>query len=167
MSTPSREQPGMSLVTSFASGVLFAIGLIVAGMTDPSKVVAFLDITGAWDPSLAFVMVGAIAVHFLLLTRILGRPRPVFDREFFIPGTRTIDAPLVVGAVLFGVGWGLGGYCPGPAIVALPSMTAEALLFGGAMLVGMWAHRHVPTWWGSAARRFQRAASSAPDVDDA
>ena len=167
MSATSPNQAGSSVATSFGSGVLFALGLTIAGMTDPSKVIAFLDVTGAWNPSLAFVMVGAIAVHFLLLPRILRQPRPVFEREFFTPGVRTIDARLVVGSALFGIGWGLGGYCPGPAIVALPSMTKEVLLFGGAMLVGIWAHRHLPARWSAASQAQHHTPSNATCVDDA
>lgn len=125
-----------SLLAIYASGVLFAIGLGVAGMTDANTVLAFLDLAGGWDPSLGFVMIGAISVHALLYPRILGGT-PLFSQEFSLPTRSDINARLIGGAALFGIGWGLGGYCPGPAIVSLVTFTHEALVFVGAMIVGM------------------------------
>jgi uncharacterized membrane protein YedE/YeeE len=122
---------------SGAAGVLFGVGLLVAGMTRPSKVVGFLDVTGDWDPSLAFVMMGAIAVHFLAYRLIPRMPSPWLGGRFALPTRNDIDARLVAGAALFGLGWGLGGYCPGPAIVSVVTGTADALLFFGSMLAGM------------------------------
>lgn len=122
---------------AFVSGLLFALGLALGGMTNPAKVIAFLDVFGQWDPSLAFVMVGAIAVYapaFRLTTR---RPTPLFGSRFELPTRRDIDVPLVLGATLFGVGWGLSGYCPGPAVVGLASFGRGALVFGAAMFAGM------------------------------
>jgi len=128
-------------VVAFLAGALFAIGLTVAGMTQPAKVIGFLDVTGAWDPSLAFVMVGAITVHAVTRRLVLRRRAPFGAAAFDEPNARSIDAPLVAGAALFGVGWGAAGYCPGPAIVSLGTGSREALVFVAAMAVGMMAHR--------------------------
>lgn len=128
-------------IASFATGALFALGLGISGMTQPAKVIAFLNVFGAWDPSLAFVMIGAIGVHLLanLWTR---RPeaQPVFAERFNVPTNRTIDGRLVVGAALFGLGWGAAGFCPGPAVVSSVTMASTTLLFVGAMLAGMLLH---------------------------
>lgn len=121
---------------SFACGALFAIGLGLSGMTQPSKVMAFLDMTGAWDPTLALVMGGALTVTAFAFPRIL-RHRPLLAGQFALPTRRDIDTSLVVGAVLFGVGWGLAGYCPGPALVSLATGTSSALTFVGAMMAGL------------------------------
>ena len=119
-----------------ASGFVFAMGLGIAGMTQPLKVAAFLDVTGAWDPSLAFVMVGAIGVHLALL-RVLKRPSPMFAARFALPTGAQVDTRLLVGAALFGLGWGIAGYCPGPAVVSVASVSPVTLAFVGAMLAGM------------------------------
>jgi uncharacterized membrane protein YedE/YeeE len=124
-------------ITAFIAGLVFALGLALGGMTDPRKVIAFLDITGDWDPSLAFVMGGAIAVYAPLFRRITRRPAPRLERAFHLPTRRDLDAPLVVGAVLFGIGWGLGGFCPGPALVSTMSFDAGAVVFTASMLVAM------------------------------
>jgi hypothetical protein len=128
-------------LVSFLCGVLFALGLGISGMTRPAKVLAFLDVTGAWDPSLAFVMIGAIAVHAVLARRILRRGEPLLAPTFALPTRRDIDAQLLVGAAIFGVGWGLAGLCPGPAVTILASGTIAAVAFVLAMLVGMCAAR--------------------------
>lgn len=120
------------------AGLLFGAGLILSGMTQPEKVVAFLDFTGNWDPSLAFVMGGAIAVHATLLRVIRRRGTPIFDEKFHMPTLKDIDRRLVFGAGIFGIGWGLGGYCPGPGIVSTVSGSLMAGLFVVAMLGGMW-----------------------------
>lgn len=117
------------IITALLSGALFGAGLAVAGMTNPRKVIGFLDIGGAWDPSLAFVMVGAIAVHFLAYRWARGSVRPLFAEDFAIPKLRHIDRKLVVGSALFGAGWGIGGYCPGPGIVSLGAGGHDALVF--------------------------------------
>lgn len=127
----------MKLILSFLAGGLFAVGLAFAGMTRPSKVVGFLDLTGDWDPSLAFVMVGAIAVYAVAYRLVAGRGRPLLDEKLHLPTRKDVDARLVGGAVLFGVGWGLAGYCPGPGLVASGTGAANALLFVASMLVGM------------------------------
>jgi len=123
--------------TSFFAGGLFALGLGVSGMTQPSKVVGFLDLFGAWDPSLLLVMVGAISVHFLLYRLIIRRSAPLFDTRFHLPTRSDLDATLVLGAAIFGVGWGLGGYCPGPGIVSAASGAWPALVFVLGMAGGM------------------------------
>ncbi len=130
------------ILTSFAAGVLFGIGLAVARMTDPQKIRDFLDLaaipSGGWDPSLAFVMGGGLIVAFfgLRLDRVLGRP---LAAAAFVRGERTrIDLPLVLGAAIFGIGWGLSGFCPGPAIADLGIIPSSVYLFVGAMFIGSW-----------------------------
>ncbi|EAR49535.1 hypothetical protein OG2516_12854 [Oceanicola granulosus HTCC2516] len=135
----------MKQIFALLSGLLFGLGLIVSGMADPAKVLNFLDLFGSWDPSLAFVMGGAILVTapgFAWLTRT--RSRPFFDTSFRIPDKRDLDPKLLSGAVVFGTGWGLGGFCPGPALTALPIAASGTLIFVPFMLIGMWAARHVP-----------------------
>ncbi len=131
----------------FGIGLLFAVGLAVAGMTQPSKVLAFLDFTGEWDPSLGFVMAGGIAVHLALYKWILQREAPLMGIRFGIPTSRVIDARLLGGAALFGVGWALSGYCPGPGLVSAGSLHVNGLLFVAAMLVGMQVFHSVHGWW--------------------
>ncbi|MDP3821398.1 MAG: hypothetical protein Q8R33_07975 [Burkholderiales bacterium] len=125
---------------ALASGLVFGIGLILAGMTEPLKVKGFLDLAGAWDPSLALVMAGAIAVGALAFARGRRRERSWTGALMEIPTSRTVDARLVTGGVLFGVGWGIAGFCPGPALVALGSGMGAAGIFVAAMLVGMVIH---------------------------
>nr|WP_306663484.1 DUF6691 family protein [Myxococcus sp. CA039A] len=123
------------------AGLLFALGLGLGGMTDPAKVVGFLDVAGSWNPSLAFVMAGALGTYALLRRLILRRAQPVFADRFPAPPQADVDGRLVAGSALFGIGWGLSGYCPGPALVSLPVGGTTVLLFVGAMLVGMGAFR--------------------------
>lgn len=122
---------------SFGSGALFAVGLGVAGMTKPSKVIAFLDPFGAWDPSLAFVMGGAVVVYLLLHRLVTRRPAPLFDDVFHLPTRRDLDVRLVLGAALFGVGWALAGFCPGPALVSAASGSFPAVVFVVGMTAGV------------------------------
>lgn len=129
----------LRLAAIFGAGLLFALGLGISGMTQPAKVVGFLDITGAWKPELAFVMGGAIAVHLLAYRLVPKMERPLFEPRFGVPSRRDIDPRLIGGAVLFGAGWGLGGYCPGPGLVSLASGSWQAIVFVGAMVVGMMA----------------------------
>lgn len=124
-------------IVAFAAGLIFAIGLGVAGMTDPAKVLGFLDFTGKWDPSLAFVMGGALAVHTVLRRFVLKREKPLCAPSFQLPAAKRIDGRLVAGAALFGIGWGLLGWCPGPALVSAATLDFTVVLFVGAMLVGM------------------------------
>jgi len=127
----------MKAVGALVAGVLFAFGLAIGGMTDPLKVISFLNVAGGWDPSLAFVMGGAIAVYSPVFWLTRKMRSPVFDVSFHLPTRRDIDSRLIVGAILFGAGWGLGGFCPGPAIVSTMSFKTTALVFTGSMLVGM------------------------------
>lgn len=133
----------MKQIFALLAGLLFGLGLIVSGMSDPAKVLNFLDIFGTWDPSLAFVMGGAIAVTapgFALLFR--RRDTPLFDSKFRLPTSTDLDPRLLTGAVIFGTGWGLGGFCPGPALTALPIAATGTLIFVPFMLAGMWLGRH-------------------------
>ena len=127
----------MNPLAALVAGGLFGVGLVVAQMTNANKVVNFLNLAGDWDPSLALVMVGAIGVHIVLFRLILKRGGPVLADRFQVPSRTDIDSRLVGGAALFGVGWALGGFCPGPGIVSLPSGGAPALVFVGAMVAGM------------------------------
>lgn len=122
------------------AGLIFGAGLGLSGMTKPSKVIGFLDLTGRWDASLAFVMVGAIGVYGIASRLILRRSAPLLDEKFHLPTAKSIDGKLLGGAALFGVGWGLAGYCPGPVIVGLGSKQLAPLVFVGAMVVGMLLH---------------------------
>lgn len=123
-------------IAAFLSGLVFAIGLVLSGMTDPAKVIGFLDFAGDWDPSLAFVMMAGILVHATLYPIITRARSPLFG-EFQIPTRRDIDWRLVVGAAMFGIGWGLSGFCPGPAIVSLAGLGPSVLVFGGTLYIGM------------------------------
>ena len=122
---------------AFVAGALFGLGLLLSGMTDPANVTAFLDVGGAWDPGLAFVMVGAIAVFALGYRLIAPRRRSLRGGPLHLPTATGIDGGLVGGAAVFGIGWGLAGYCPGPAIVSAASGAAPALVFVAAMIAGM------------------------------
>ena len=130
----------MSYAIALLSGLVFGIGLIVSGMTDPAKIKGFLDLAGAWDPSLAFVMAGAIVLAAVAFARARRHKRSWVGAPIEIPSDRTIDRRLVAGGVLFGVGWGIGGFCPGPALVALGSGMGSAGIFVAAMLIGMVLH---------------------------
>ncbi len=127
----------VNVIVAFVSGLVFAIGLGLAGMTRPSRVVGFLDVAGKWDPTLLFVMGGAVLTGLILFPLILRRPRALSGAAFALPTRRSIDGELVLGAILFGVGWGLSGYCPGPAIVSLPTGAPSVVVFVTAMLGGM------------------------------
>ncbi len=127
----------MKLVTSLLSGVLFGLGLILSGMTDPSKVIGFLDLAGSWDPSLALVMGGAIAVGLVAFQLARQRKRSLLGEPMQLPSGTRIDQRLVIGALLFGVGWGLAGYCPGPALASVATGASEPIIFVLAMFAGM------------------------------
>lgn len=129
----------MKTLPGFLAGLVFGLGLVVSGMADPAKVLNFLDPAGSWDPSLAFVMGAAVPVAFIGYRLAWRRRAPVLADRFDLPAARRIDAKLVTGAVLFGVGWGIGGFCPGPALTALPLAAPGTLVFVPAMLAGMWA----------------------------
>jgi uncharacterized membrane protein YedE/YeeE len=127
----------MGLIAALAAGLIFGAGLIISGMADPAKVQNFLDIAGSWDPSLAFVMIGAIAVTFTGYRFVLRRPKPLASPRFHLPTKSEIDARLVAGAAIFGIGWGLAGFCPGPALVSLGIGSDGARIFVLFMLLGM------------------------------
>lgn len=127
----------MRIFSAFAAGLLFGIGLVVSQMIDPAKVIGFLDIAGAWDPSLALVMGAALVVTFIGYRLVFMRGKPLFESSFQLPTKSAIDRPLVAGSALFGVGWGLSGLCPGPAIAGLSLGRVEIYVFVGAMVAGM------------------------------
>ena len=135
MSASVRRWGALGIAT--LAGVVFGVGLVISGMTQPARIVGFLDPLDGWDPSLAFVMAGAVAVYALAHAVIRRRAQPWFDARFHLPVRANIDAPLVVGAAVFGIGWGLGGLCPGPGIVAAAGGSFSALAFVLAMLAGM------------------------------
>ncbi len=130
-------------ITAFFSGLIFALGLGIAGMTRPIKVIGFLDFFGAWDASLAFVMIGAIVVYFFAYRRVDHMTTPVLAPSFALPKRSDLDARLISGAALFGIGWGLGGFCPGPALTSLASGAPAVLIFVVAMVAGMYLHSWV------------------------
>ncbi|MDF0518424.1 YeeE/YedE family protein [Bradyrhizobium yuanmingense] len=131
----------MAILVQFAIGLIFGLGLIISGMSDPAKVLNFLDVAGiqagTWDASLAFVMAGAVAVTFVGFSRVLKLPRPFFADRFYLPTRRDIDPRIVAGPAIFGVGWGLVGFCPGPALTALGFGSLSAVIFVVAMCAGM------------------------------
>jgi uncharacterized protein len=149
---PATIQP----IVAFATGVLFAVGLGVSGMTHPSKVLAFLDVTGNWDPSLAFVMGGGVLVNFIVFRLASRRVAPIFAPSFSLPSKTDVNASLVAGAAIFGVGWGIGGFCPAPAIVSLAGRSLPAIGFVAAMLAAMLVT--------DLAERYRRARPSLPAV---
>jgi uncharacterized protein len=131
----------MVIILQFAIGLIFGFGLLLSGMSDPAKVLNFLDFagigSGTWDPSLAFVMIGAIAVAFIGYRSVLARPRPLLGERFHLPTKQELDLRVISGPAIFGVGWGLAGFCPGPAITALGFGAPAAMIFVAAMAVGM------------------------------
>ena len=127
----------LRIITSLIAGFIFALGLGIAGMTQPLRVISFLDIFGEWNPALAFVMVGAIAVHSLSYFFARDKKSPALDSSFYIPNKSELDIKLLSGSALFGVGWGLGGFCPGPAITSLASGSSVVFTFATSMAAGM------------------------------
>lgn len=125
------------LLVALFSGLIFGLGLILSGMTDPTKVLAFLDVAGQWDPTLIFVMLGAISVGFFAFRVAKQRGQTVFSTPIRLPGNRTVDLRLILGSLLFGVGWGLAGICPGPGLILAASGHTGGLVFVLAMLLGM------------------------------
>ena len=146
----------MLIVASFACGVMFGAGLLISGMTDPTKVLGFLDLFGAWDATLAFVMAGAVAVSSAGFVLARRRGAPILAAAHLWPTRKDIDTPLVAGAALFGVGWGLVGLCPGPALVNLAGFSAPVIVFVIAMAIGMLGY----DYW-SARRASLRAMETA------
>ncbi len=133
----------MNALAAFAAGLVFGIGLLFSGMADPGKVKGFLDLAGAWDPSLAFVMGGAILVGVFAFALARKRARSLLGGAMHLPEAREIDTRLIGGSIVFGIGWGLAGFCPGPAIVSLGAGYDQAAAFVAAMLAGMVLHRAI------------------------
>jgi uncharacterized membrane protein YedE/YeeE len=127
----------MRNIVNLLAGLIFGLGLLISGMANPAKVQNFLDLAGIFDPSLIFVMTGAVVVTFAGYRLVLRRPRPVLAERFYLPAAKDIDARLVGGAALFGIGWGLSGFCPGPAITSLLLLAKGTLVFVPAMLAGI------------------------------
>ena len=136
-----------TVFTSLLAGLVFGLGLIVSGMADPAKVLGFLDLAGAWDPSLAFVMAGAIAIAALAFLLAKRRTVSFLGAAMKLPASREIDRRLVFGSVLFGIGWGVAGFCPGPGLVALGMGELKALAFVAAMLFGMGLFELIERRW--------------------
>ncbi len=124
-------------------GLIFGIGLSLSQMINPEKVQNFLDISGGWDPSLAFVMLGALAISLCSFRIVLQRPAPLLADSFHISKKRHIDKPLLLGAMIFGIGWGMSGYCPGPAVAAMGLLSKEAFVMVGSIYAGFFAHKWV------------------------
>ena len=133
----------MKNIITFIAGLIFGLGLIISGTTNPAKVIGFLDIAGLWNPSLAFVMIGGIGVAFFGFRYIEKKSQTVFDDPIHLPGTTHISKELMIGSLMFGAGWAIAGFCPGPALVALGAGYKEAFIFVLAMIVGMYLHDHV------------------------
>ena len=133
----------MRTFASLLIGVLFGLGLVVSGMTNPEKIVDFLDIAGPWDPTLLVVMATALTVSFVGYRLAFRAPKPLLEEKFHLPTATAIDRPLIIGSALFGVGWGLAGFCPGPGIAALAQGDLEPVLFVAAMVAGMMARNHL------------------------
>jgi uncharacterized membrane protein YedE/YeeE len=143
---------------ALACGMIFGLGLAISGMIHPAKVVGFLDVAGNWDPTLAFVMGGALLVAVPAYRAILGRRRPVLAKDFSLPTKSRLDGPLIGGSALFGVGWGLVGFCPGPAVAAIVTGLPAVLGFVAAMLAGMALHA-----WTSGQKMRASSSDSAPN----
>lgn len=133
----------MKNLISFSTGMLFSVGLVISGMTNPEIVLGFLDIFGEWNYALAFVMIGAVLVNLFLFKFILKRKKPLYENDFSLPNTKIIDKDLILGSAMFGIGWGLVGICPGPAIVNLVTFSMPAFLFFAAMIFGMLIFKNV------------------------
>ena len=130
-----------ALVSALGAGFVFGIGLWISGMANPKKVLGFLDLTGDWDASLMLVMGGAVAITVIAFHFALKREKPFIEEKFDLPTRKDFDLPLVAGAAIFGIGWGIGGYCPGPALTALSTVSAESTVFVVSMIAGGLLHR--------------------------
>jgi uncharacterized protein len=126
------------IAVAFAVGIIFSLGLVVSEMINPARVIGFLDVAGRWDPTLLLVMAGALAVTVPIFPMILRRSKPLLAPQFSLPTNTRIDRRLILGAVIFGAGWGLAGFCPGPALAALASASPGVILFVVAMILGQW-----------------------------
>lgn len=153
----------MYALFAFVAGLVFGIGLLVSGMVNPAKVLGFLDLAGRWDPSLVLVMAGAIAIGAIGFVIAGRRKTTVLGTPMLLPTTRTIDRRLVVGAAVFGIGWGLAGFCPGPALVALGTGHVKALVFIAAMVAGMLAFEWIERMRAPSPGRLEPAAGGASE----
>ena len=133
----------LKMLVNLFAGTLFGLGLAISSMVDPAKVIGFLDVSGDWDPTLVFVMGGALLVTIPAFRLILKRPRPVLADKFELPTNKDVDARLLGGSALFGIGWGLAGFCPGPAVTALASGLMPVFVFVAAMVVGMAVYKWI------------------------
>jgi uncharacterized membrane protein YedE/YeeE len=136
----------LELIIALISGIIFALGLVISGMTNPTKVIGFLDIFGNWDYSLAFVMVGAIGVTFVSF-KILSQRKPFCAPDHFLPTKTEVDKKVLIGSALFGIGWGISGICPGPGIVNLVTNESAAFLFVGSLIMGMFIFKMTEKLW--------------------
>jgi uncharacterized membrane protein YedE/YeeE len=146
----------MRLISTYLIGLMFGIGIVVSGMANPAKVLNFFDVAGPWDPSLAFVMGGAVIVALLGYRVVLRRPAPLLDARFHLPDNPRIDARLLGGSALFGVGWGIAGFCPGGALPALGTGRIEVLAFTAALIAGIFAAKGLIALSGARAARLLR-----------
>lgn len=133
----------MKMLMGYIAGLLFGLGLAISGMTDPARVLGFLDIAGAWDPTLMFVLGGAVVTSFIGYRLVFKRSAPLFGERFQLPTRQDLDIRLLGGAALFGIGWGLSGYCPGPAIASLSGITLPLVIMLVAMVAGWFAARRL------------------------
>ena len=131
----------MKLIVTYLIGLVFGLGISISGMANPAKVLNFFDVAGTWDPSLIFVMGGALVVAFIGYKLVLKRPAPVFEPKFNVPTSRAIDARLVGGSAVFGIGWGIAGFCPGGALPALGTGNVDVLIFTAALVAGIFLAR--------------------------
>jgi len=133
----------MKALAGYLAGLLFGLGLAISGMTDPARVIGFLDVAGAWDPTLVFVLGGAVITTFIGYRVVWRRRAPLFEPRFQLPTRRDLDARLLGGAALFGIGWALSGYCPGPAVASLPGLNWPLAVFLVTLVLGWWLARRL------------------------
>ncbi len=149
----------MRLVASYLIGLIFGIGISISGMANPAKVLNFFDVAGAWDPSLILVMGGALVVTFIGYRMILSRPAPVLETKFHLPESTHLDSRLIGGAAVFGVGWGIAGFCPGGALPALGTGRFEVMAFAAALIAGIFVAKGLMALSGARAARLLRSES--------
>lgn len=133
----------MKMLAGYLAGLLFGLGLAISGMTDPARVIGFLDVAGDWDPTLVFVLGGAVVTTFIGYRLVWRHQTPLFESRFQLPTRRDLDIRLLGGAALFGIGWGLSGYCPGPAVVSLPGLSWPLAAFVVTLIAGWWLSRRM------------------------
>ncbi len=146
----------MRLLSTYLIGLIFGVGISISGMANPAKVVNFFDIAGAWDPSLAFVMGGAVITAFLGYRLVFRRPAPIIDAKFHLPDNPRLDARLIGGSAVFGIGWGIAGFCPGGALPALGTGRIEVIAFVAALIAGIFAAKSLIALSGARAARVLR-----------